>query len=131
MKLTSKTLAKVCVAILVLYMGSAALLGPYLTSNDHYGVLAALFAANAGTAFLVWNVFSFPKYSDHTSGTQKLVVLIIAVVSGLFSAVYWMADEIDNIWLRVGIVLPVLVILLVLVWFVDKVGKEETKHKGR
>ena len=66
---------------------------------------------------------------------MRLIVLIIAAVSGVLSAVNWMADEVDHIWLRVVIISPVLVILLVLMWFVDKVNvdkvnKEGTKHEG-
>ena len=127
MKITSKALAWVCVALLVLYPVLAILLWAYLASDNNYGIMAALLAANAGTAFLVRLAFGVPEFSDYTSGALRFFVLIIGVASGLVSAVYWMADEVGHIWLRAGIISPVLVILLVLMWFVDKVNKEGTK----
>ena len=78
--------------------------------------------------------FFLPRDPGWTSDIERLIVLIIAAVSGVLSAVNWMADEVDHIWLRVVIISPVLVILLVLMWFVDrgqhKVNKEGTKHEG-
>ena len=130
MKIPSKAMAWVTVALLVLYPVSAILAWGYLASDDNYGVMAALLAANAGTAFLVRLVFGLPGFSDYAPGALRLFVLIIGVASGLVSALYWMADEVDLIWLRAAIISPVLVILLVLMWFVDKVNKEGTKHEG-
>ena len=131
LKITT-ALAWVCVAVLILYPVSAILVWAYLTSNDNYGVLAALLAANAGTAFLVRLVLDLPEFSDYTSEVLRLIVLLIAAFSGLLSAVNWMADEVDHLWLRVVIISPVVVILLVLRWFVNKVNidKEGTKHEG-
>ena len=118
-------------ALLVLYPISAILVWAYLANDDNYGIMAALFAANAGTAFFVGLAFSLPQFSHYASRVLRLIVGSIGVVCGLMSALYWMADEVDNIWLRAGIISWVLVILLVLMWFVDKVNKEETKHEGK
>ena len=130
MKISSKVLARVCVALLVLYPVSAILVWAYLANDNNYGIMAALFAANAGTAFFVGSNFSLPQYSHYASRVLRLIVSSIGVVCGLMSAFYWMADEVDNIWLRAGIISPVLVILLVLTWFVDKANKEGPKHEG-
>lgn len=129
MKITTTVLARVCVALLVLYPVSALLVWAYL-APDSYGILAALFAANAGTAFFVGFAFRLPEFSGHTSRALRLSVVLIGVVCGLMSALHWMADEVDHIWLRAGIISPIVVILLVLMWFVDKVNKERTKHEG-
>ncbi len=129
MKITSTALAWVCVAILVLYPVSAILVAAYL-APDSYGILAALLAANAGTALFAGLAFGWPEFSHCTSRALRFVVFIIGVVSGLLSALYWMADEVDHIWLRAGIISPVLIILLVLMSFVVKVNKEGTKHEG-
>ena len=130
MKITSKILAWVCVSILVLYP-IVAIVWDYLASGSNYGIVAALLAANAGTAFLVRLVFGLPELEGHTSEELRLFVLIIGVASGLASAVYWVVDEVDHVWLVAGIIAPVLVILLALMWFVDKVNKEGTKHEGK
>ena len=130
MKITSTALARVCVALLVLYPVSAILVQAYLAPDDNYGILAALLAANAGTAFFVRLAFGLPEFSDYTSGALRLFVFIIGVASGLVSAVYWMADEVEHLGLRAAFVAPVLVILLVLMWFIDKVNKEGTSNEG-
>ena len=129
MKITSTALAWVCVALLVLYPASAILVWGYL-APESYGIMAALFAANAATALFIGLTFRLPAFSGHTSRTLRSFVVSIAVVCGLMSAVFWMADEVDNVWLRAGIVSPVLVILLVLMWFIDTVNKGVTQHKG-
>ena len=61
---------------------------------------------------------------------MRLSPVFIGVVSGLFSALNWMADEVEHLGLRAGFVAPVLVILLVLMRFIDKVNKEGTIHGG-
>ena len=129
MKITSTALAWVCVALLVLYPVSAILVWAYL-SPESYGIMAALFAANAGTALFIGLTFRLPEFRGHTSRALRFFVVFIAVVCGLMSALFWMADEVDNLWLRLGIVSPVLVILFVLMWFIDKVNKGGTQHKG-
>ena len=129
MKTTSKALAWVCVALLILYPISATLVLAYLASGDD-GILAALFAANAGTAFFVGLAFGLPEFSGHTSRTLRLSVVLIGVVCGLMSALHWMADEIDHLWLRIGIISPIMVILLSLLWFANRVSKEVTRHEG-
>ena len=129
MKITSTALAWACVALLTLYPISALLVWSYLAPKS-YGIMAALFAANAGTALLVGLVFRLPEFSHYTSRALRLSVVLIAVVCAVLSAVHWMADEVDNIWLRAGIISPVVVILLVLMWFVDRVNKEGTKREG-
>ena len=76
MKISNKVLARVCVALLVLYPVSAILVwAAYPTRDDYYGILAALLAANAGTAFFVRLVFGAPEFSDYTSGALRRVVL--------------------------------------------------------
>ena len=129
MKITSTALAWVCVALLVLYPVSAILVWAYL-APESYGIMAALFAANAGTALFIGLTFRLPEFSGHTSRALRFSVVVIAVVCGLMSALFWMADEVDNVWLRAGIVSPVVVILLVLMWFIDTVNKGGTQHKG-
>ena len=129
MKIDCKVLAKVCVALLVLYPISSLLVWTYIYP-DRYGTMAALFAANAGVSLFVGFVFRLPEYYRCTSRKLRILVVAIGVVSGLVSALYWMADEVDHIWLRLIIISPVLVILLVLMWFVDKANKEETKNEG-
>ena len=129
MKINSKALAKMCVALLVLYPVSAFLVWTYLDS-DKYGIMAVLFASNAGTAFFAGLVFGLPEFIRYTSKVLRLLLSFIGVASGLMSAIYWMWDEVEHIWLRVVIISPVLVILFVLMWFVDKVNKEGTKHEG-
>ena len=129
MNITSKARALVCVVLLVLNPVLAILVLSYVSTVDNYGVIASLFAANAGTALFVRLVFGLPEFSEHTPGALRLFVLIIGVVYGLMSAVYWMLDEVDDSWLRAVIILPVLVILLVLTWFVDKVNKERTENE--
>ena len=129
MNITSKALARICVVLLVLYPVSALLVWTLVADDDHYGVLAALFAANAGTALFVGLAFSLPEYSSHTSRTLRLLVPLIGVVCAVISAMCWMWDEVDNVWLRVGIVSPIVFILLVLGWFTDKVNKEGAKHE--
>ena len=118
-----------CVVLLVLYPVSAILVLSFVGDGDNHGVIASLFAANAGTAFFVRLVFGLPEFSEHAPVALRRVLLIIGVASGLMSAVYWMLDEVDDGWLGAGIILPVLVILLVLTWFVDKVNKERTENE--
>ena len=122
MKITSTALASVCVVLLVLYPVSA-ILGSVYLDPDSYGIPAALLAANAGTALFAGLVFSWPEFRHCTSSALRLFVVFIGVVSGLASAMFWMADEVDHIWLRLVIISPVLAILLVLRWFVYKANK--------
>ena len=129
MRITSTGLARFCVALLILYPVSAFLVWSYLDA-DSYGLMAALFATNAGTAVFVGLVFNLSELSRYTSRALRLSVVLIGVVSGLISALFWMTEEVDHIWLQVVIMSPVLVILLVLMWFIAKTGKEETKLKG-
>ena len=116
-------------ALLLLYPLLSLLVWTYL-APDSYGILAALLAANAGTALFAGLAFDWPEFSPRTSRWLRLVVVSTGVVSGWLSAVYWLADEVDHIWLRVVIISPILVILLVLIWFVRKADKEGTKHEG-
>ncbi len=130
MNITSKALAWACATLLALYLVSAVLVATYVGSDDYNGTMAALFAANAGTALLVSLVFGQPEFRGHTPRALRLVVLGIGAVSGFLSAMYWMFDEVDNIWLLVGAISPVVVILFVLTWFIDKVNKEGPEHEG-
>ena len=119
-------MAWACVVLLTVYPILAILIGEYVASNDNYGVLAALLAANAGTALLVELVFLVPKYRRHARRALRIIVGFIAVTSGLLSAFYWMADEVDNELLRAGLMAPVVVILIVLLLFMDAVNKGRT-----
>ena len=130
MNITSKTLASVCVALLVLYPISAIVVQAIATADDYYGVLAALFAVNAGTALLVGFTFGLPQFSDHTSRALRFFVGAIGVVCALMSGVYWMTDEIDNAWLSAGIISPIVVILFLLMRFIYKVNKERPENEG-
>ena len=69
--------------------------------------MAPVFAANAGTALLVGLVFGLSEFSHYTSRVLKLSVVFIGVASGFMSATFWVADEMDHIWLRAGIISPV------------------------
>ena len=129
MKINITTLAWTCVILMVLYPVVAILVWAYLTP-DRYGIMAALFAANAGTALLVGLVFGLPEYSHFISRELRLSVVFIGVASGFMSATFWVADEVGNIWLRAGIISPVLIVLVVLVWFGDKVNKEGKNGDG-
>lgn len=81
MKITSQTLAWTCVILMVLYPVVAILVWGYLTP-DRYGIMAALFAANAGTALLVGLVFGLPEFGHCTSRGLRLSVFFIGVASG-------------------------------------------------
>ena len=126
MKITSTTPAKVCMALLVINPFLSLLGGASLTPNS-YGILAALLAANAGAALFAGLVFK--EFSRCTTSTLRLIVVAAGVVSGLASAVFWMADEADHIWLPVVFISPVVVILLVLRWFVRKAEKEGPQYE--
>lgn len=129
MKITSKALAWACVTLVVLYPASALLVW-YVAFDNHYGIMAALFATNAGTAFLIHLVFGQPEFSDHTPKALKLSVLFVAAASGLGSAVFWLAGEVDSAWLLAGFVSPAVFTLLMLAWFGDKVNEEVREHEG-
>ena len=130
MNITSKALGRLCVALVLMYPVSAILVLLYTPTDDRHGALAALFAAAAGTALFVRLVFGLPELRGHTPGALKLVILGIGMAYGLMSAVYWILDAVDDNWLSAAIILPVAVILLVLMWFVDKVNKERTENEG-
>ena len=127
MKETSTAPAKVCMALLVINPFLSILVWASL-APDSYGILAALLAANAGAALFAGLVFK--EFSRCTTSTLRLVVVATGVVSGLASAVFWMADEVDCSWLPVVFISPVVVILLVLIWFVRKAEEEGPKHEG-
>ena len=127
MKKPSTAPAKVCMALLVINPILSILVWVFLAPDSH-GILAALLAANAGAALFAGLVFN--EFSRCTTSALRHGVVAIGVVSGLVSAVSWMADEEDRILLPVVFISPVLVILLVLTWFVRKAEKEGTKHEG-
>ena len=58
----------------------------------------------------------------------NLIVVLLGVGCGSLSTFYWIAYEVEHIWLRTGILSPVFLILIVLVWFTVKVDKERTKR---
>ena len=130
MNITSKALTRVCVGLLALYLVSAFVVGAYVNNDDYNGIFAAIFAINAGTALLVSLVFGLPEVRKHTLGALRLAVLGIGVVSGFISAFYWMLDAVDDIWLRVVILSPAVIILLVLMWLIDTVNREGQQNKG-
>ena len=125
--ITSRILARVCVTLLALNAVSAILVAALL-SPKHDGTLAAVFAVNAGTSMLVGLVFNLPNFVGQTSGTLKLAVVSIAAVCGWMSAMYWLSEEVVHLWLRVGVLSPVLITIIVLIWFVEKAFKEKTPH---
>ena len=131
MKITSKALAWVCVGLLVLYPTLALLVWAYPrpAADDYDGVMAALFALNAGTALFVGLIFGLPQFSNHTSRAMKLSVGVIGVFCALMSGMFWMTDEVDSLLLRLLIISPILVTLYVLGRFVEKVTKEAANHK--
>ena len=126
MKITGKVLAWVCLALLILYPVVAILVWGFLSPAGNHGIIAALFAANAGTALLVGLVFRLPEFRHCTSRVLRHSVVLIGVVSGFMSAIFWMADEVEHLYLRAAFVAPVVVILLMLVWFTDTVNKDRT-----
>ena len=116
-------------AFLVLYPAAAMLVG-YLAIDDRNGILASLFAANAGTALLVALIFGLPQSNNQTSRALSFLFGFIGALCALLSAVHWMADEVDNVWLRIGIISPIVVTLIVLAWFVYKVNEEGAENNG-
>ena len=128
MKITSKRLAWVCVALLTIYPASAFLVHSYMTTS-YYSIMAALFAVNAGTALVVGLVFRLSRPYYSTSGLQ-LAILIIVAFCAFVSALFWMLDVVDNIWLLIAILSPVFVIHLVMVWFVDNMKMEVKAKQG-
>ena len=128
MKITSKALAGACLALLVLYPLSA-VLWFVLSSGDNYGIMAALLAVNAGVAFTAHLGFDLPEFSGHAPRQSRHITLFIAAISGCASGIFWMTDEVENIWHYMIIMAPVLVVLLLLAQFVDKVNKERAKQK--
>ena len=48
----------------------------------------------------------------------------------MMSALNWLADEVDHLWLRAVMVLPVGIIPLVVVWFIQKVHEEGEEDVG-
>ena len=129
MKKTSTAPAKVCMALLGINPFLSLLVWVSLAPDNH-GILAALLAANATVALFAGLVFSWPEFSRCTTTTLRLIVVVTGVGSGLVSAVSWMADEVDCIWLPVVFISPALVILLVLIWFVRKAEEGRPKHEG-
>ena len=129
MKITSKTLAQTCVALLIIYPVSALLVWAYLTPNNNYGTLAALFALNAATAFFVEHAFRLPRLRKYAAKGLRNIVLLIGLASALIAAQYWMSDEVRNIWVRLGIMSPVLLILLVLLWFAHEAEKGKAQSE--
>ena len=124
-KISTKDLAWTCVALQVLYPLLAWPIVGFLAPGDD-GILAALFAANSGTAFFAWLAFDLRELRGHTTRALRLSVLSIGVICGFLSAVHWMADEVENLWLRMGISSPIIIILVVLLWFVYKAIVEGT-----
>ena len=81
MKIASVKEAWACVALLVLYPVLAFLIVGYF-DPDNYGVLAALFAANVGTAILVGITLELPELKGKTPIALRLIVLFIGRPAG-------------------------------------------------
>ena len=128
MKITTIGIAKGCVAILMLHIVLGIAVCSYFDFGN-YGLLAALFAANAGAAFFAGYIFNLPAFSRSTLRGVSYFTFSIAAVSGLMSAYSWMADEMEDAWLPIITLIPIIVLLFMLVWFVNKYTKEETKHE--
>ena len=84
MKIKSVTLAWACVVLLVLYMVLGLLIWTLFDPNNH-GVLAALFAAGAGTAILVGVTLEFPELRGQD--TDDVKALFALYRRGLWAAV--------------------------------------------
>lgn len=131
MNIAPENLVKGSVALLILYPISAVLVWSYLGADDYYGVMAALLVANAGAALLVGLAFSLPEYRHHTSKVLRLTVSSVGVACALASAIFWMVDEVDHIWLRLVIISPIAVIFLLLMLFVNRVDNAGTQREDR
>ena len=122
-KIKSVTLAWACVVLLVLYMILGLLIWTLFNPNND-GVLAALFAAVAGTAIFVGITLEYPELKGKTPMKLRLSLLFIGAGSGLLSAINWLADEVSDIWLYAVLIAPAGIILFLLLWFLEKVRKE-------
>ena len=125
---TIKALAWGCVFIIVFDIGKVTWIHNYLDSDNH-GLSAALFAANAGAAFLVGLVFNLPAFSHFIPRGLNILTVFLAAASGLMSAFHWMADEVEDPWFRLIMLAPIIIIVAILMWLVVKCTKEETKHE--
>lgn len=125
MKISGSSLAWACVVIPYLYLALVILASFYLDPG-YYGILGIMLAANAGAVLFVVLVFDVRESEDYTSGVLKLVASAIGAASVLFSAVFLMADEVDHPGIRAALIAPVIVALLVLLWFINKSKKEKS-----
>ena len=130
MKITSRVLAWVCVVLLFMHPVVAVAAWFFMGSDDDYGLLASVLAVGAGTALLARLIFGLPGVRGHAPGAVRLGSLLIGVVAGLASAICWVLDEVNHVWLAAGVALSVLFILFVLAWFVDRVNEERTGQGG-
>ena len=130
MKTKRTVLAWSCAVLLILYPVSALFVHTYLT-DDYYGIMAALFALNAGAAFFVERTYRLSGSGRHVRSELRYIVLFIGLGCALLSAQYWMTDEVHNVWLRLGIMSPVGVILLLLMWFALEVDREQGKSEDK
>lgn len=128
MKITTTALARACVGLLLLYPISVILVSAYLES-ENYGLQAALLAASAGASFLAALVFNLPEFISFTSRPLRLFIGLVAAGTGVLSALLWTADEVENIWIRPLVIAPILIALLLLMWFTDRCSKESAKHE--
>lgn len=124
---TITVLAWGLVAILLLHMVLAIAVWYYLDS-DNSGLIAALFASNAGTAFLVGFVFHLPAFSHFIPRGSNIFPVFIGAASGFTSGVHWMADEVEDAWIRLIMLALIIIIVVILGWFIYKCNKERTKH---
>ena len=131
MKITSTTLAWVCLGLLALCPVFVILIWSYIDYKSNHGTVAAVLATNAGTALLVSLVFSFPEFKHQATRNLTYWVIFVGGASGLLSAVFWIMDEVGNLYLPAAFIAPFVVILLVLVWFTSKVSKEGTSDEGK
>ena len=62
-------------------------------------------------------------------GPLRLFIGFVAIGTGALSAFFWAADEVVNIWIRPLVIAPILIALILLMWFTDKCNKEAAKQE--
>lgn len=130
MTITNTALAQVCVGLLLLIVFTALLLWICIDYQSNHGTMAAVLAANAGTALLASHVFSFHEFRHHTTGGLRYLTVFVGAFSGLLSAVFWIMAEVHNLYLPAILVLPFVLVLSVVFVFAKRVKKEGTDSAG-
>ena len=130
MRISNRTLAKVCLGILILTPVAAILVWFFTDYQSNRGTIAAVLAANAGTALLVSLVFSFHEFKNHTTSELRYLTVFAGACSGILSAVFWIMEEVQNLYLPIVLVAPLVVTLIVLFMFTKRVSEKGTSSDG-